>query len=91
MKTEQEDESTPAQTTTNFSKTPRVFRRHSENPRQRRFRRGSGKKNGRQPYTKAKFEGVTEAVKDYTYDICYNQIENYTATTNAISEHIDIT
>ena len=69
---------------------PRNARRHSESPRSRRLRRGSGKRQRRQPY-KERFEGATEDLKKHVYDLNYNQCEQYNKTTKKIAEHVGIT
>ena len=67
---------------------PTTFKK-KESPRDRRFRRGKGKKARRNPLARGpKFTGDTEDLKDHVYDVGYNQSDQYTTTTREISHHV---
>ena len=68
----------------------RSFRRDSETPRDRRQRRGGGKKP-RRPTFHQRFTGATYNLKGNIFDISHNQTETYNATIKAIAEHVWIT
>ena len=62
-----------------------------ETSKDRRARRGKGKKPRRADTGATritKFMGSTEALKDYNYDLCYNMGDQYTKTTRAIAEYV---
>ena len=60
-----------------------------ESPKDRRFRRGKGKKaRRRHPVRGTKFIGNTEDLGEHVYDIGYNQSDQYTTTTREISHHV---
>ena len=73
------------------NKQSRAYRRNSENPRERRFRRGGGKKQRRTPPTQQRFEGATEALKGHYYDMGYNRSEQFNKTTKAICNYVGTT
>ena len=72
------------------SRPSRAFRRNSKSPRNRRFRRGNGKKQRRLTFHQ-RFSGATENLKGNIFDIAHNQTELYNATIKAIAEHVGIT
>ena len=79
-----------ASTGTGGIKPPRNVRRYSESPRNRRFRRGGGKRHRRQA-PKARFEGATADFKSNYFDTNNNQSEQYNKTIKAICEYVGIT
>ena len=72
-----------------FSRPSRTSRRHSESPKSRRLRRGTGKKQRRSPYNE-RFKGATEALEGNVFDCGYSQTEQYNKTVKAIAEYVGI-
>ena len=65
-----------------------------ESSRDRRFRRGKGKRPSRDPPTSnlkrfPKFTGEIESLKDHIYDLGYSQSNIYTEITKKIAEYCD--
>ena len=66
--------------------------RTRESLREKRFRRGKGKRPRRNLITSnlkraPKFTGGTESLKDHIYDLGYSQADMYTETTKKIAEY----
>ena len=60
-----------------------------ESPKDKRYRRGRGKKSRRQPALKTpKYTGDTEELKGHVFDLGYNQSDQCTTTTREISHHV---
>ena len=91
MNNNQSNAGQQTQTPDRSGKQPRAYRRSSENPRERRFRRGSGKKQRRSPPVQQRFEGATEALKGHYYDMGYNRSEQFNKTTKAICNYVGTT
>ena len=63
----------------------------SETSKERRNRRGKGKKARRTKwltFCKPKFSGHTKELKDEGYDLTYNISDQYTTKTRAIAEYV---
>ena len=60
-----------------------------ETPKERRYRRGRGKKTRRQQAPKTpKYTGDTEDLKGNVFDLGYNQSDQYTTTVRELSQYV---
>ena len=60
-----------------------------ESPKERRYRRGKGKKQRRQTAPRSpKYTGSEEELKGHVFDLGYNQSYQYTTTVKEISQHV---
>ena len=70
-------------------KPSRFSRRKSESPRDRRFRRGTSKRQRRRPPA-VRFEGATTELKSNSFHINYNQAKQYNKTIKSLCEYVCI-